>query len=197
MGPKMVFSLIPIGYKPSAGSPCMSGRTSIALFILMGFALFGCLGQGQEMAPAGTQGPAPAAGAAPAQGQEIASIGSESPAAGPGAPYVPFTKAAYDEALSSGKVIYLEFYANWCPICAQQAPGIEAAFARIDDPDVVGFRVNYKDSETDADEQELARKFGVAYQHTHIIIGRDGQVAKRSGEVWDEETVYSSITEVA
>jgi thiol:disulfide interchange protein len=112
--------------------------------------------------------------------------------------YVPFTKSAYDQARAEHKVIFLEFYANWCPICAAQAPELEAAFAEIKDPDVVAFRVNYKDSDTDADEQALAREFGITYQHTHVILGSDGSVKKKStGETWSKETIISEVQKVA
>ena len=111
--------------------------------------------------------------------------------------YVPFTKAAYEQARLEGKVIFLEFYANWCPICAAQAPELEAAFSELNNPDVAAFRVNYKDSDTDADETGLAREFGITYQHTHIILAPDGTVAKRSQEQWSREDIISEVEKVA
>jgi thiol-disulfide isomerase/thioredoxin len=111
--------------------------------------------------------------------------------------YVPFTKAAYDKARGEGKVVFLEFYASWCPICAAQAPALEAAFSELKDPGVVAFRVNYKDSDTDADEVEMARLFGITYQHTHIILDSEGNVAKRSQEQWNKEMISSEVQKVA
>ena len=116
---------------------------------------------------------------------------------GPGfmeqARYEPFTKQAYEDALASGKVVYLEFYANWCPICAAQAPEIEAAFKELPTTKVSGFRVNYNDSETDEDEKNLARQFGITYQHTHVILDSNGSLVKKSLEVWDKETIISEV----
>jgi thiol-disulfide isomerase/thioredoxin len=112
--------------------------------------------------------------------------------------YVPFTKSAYDQARAEHKVIFLEFYASWCPICAMQAPALEEAFSELKDPDVAAFRVNYKDSDTDADEQALARDFGITYQHSHVILGTDGSVKKKStGEAWSKETILSEVGKVS
>ena len=105
--------------------------------------------------------------------------------------YAPFTKAAYDKARSEGKVVFLEFYANWCPYCAEQKPVNEAAFAGPQMPKgVAGFQVNYKDSDTDADEQALAREFGISYQHTRVVLKADGSVSHKStGAVSQEQIV--------
>ena len=112
--------------------------------------------------------------------------------------FAPFTKAAYLDAVTEHKVVFLEFYANWCPTCAAQAPEIEAAFKELKNPNVVGFQVNYKDSDTDSDEQDLAREFGITYQHTHVILDSEGNVAKKStGETWSKDTILSEISKVA
>ena len=111
--------------------------------------------------------------------------------------YTPFTQSEYDKAKSEGKIIFLEFYANWCPICKTQEPQIEAAFPEIKNPNVIGFRVNYNDSDTDENERNLAREFGITYQHTHIILNADGSVAKKSLDYWGKEMVKSEIEKVA
>lgn len=111
--------------------------------------------------------------------------------------YTPFTQAEYDKAKSEGKIIFLEFYANWCPICKTQEPQIEAAFPQIKNEKIIGFRVNYNDSDTDNDEKDLAREFGITYQHTHVILNSTGIVEKKSLEFWDSETIKSEIAKVA
>ena len=75
--------------------------------------------------------------------------------AGKSSPYIEFKKGEYDEALKSGKIIFLDFYANWCPICRGEAPEIQSGFDSLTSDKVIGFRVNYNDTETDDDEKKL------------------------------------------
>ncbi|MDP2717264.1 MAG: TlpA disulfide reductase family protein, partial [Candidatus Micrarchaeota archaeon] len=109
------------------------------------------------------------------------------------ATYRPFTQAAFDAARADGKTIFLEFYASWCPVCATQEPQIEAAFDRLEKSDVAGFRVNYNDGDTDDSERNLARAYGVSYQHTHVILDAEGNVKTKSLEFWDAARVLSEI----
>ena len=93
--------------------------------------------------------------------------------------YEPYTKAAYDAARASGKPIFLFFFANWCPTCREQDPRNQQV-VRSHQGGVAGFRVNYNDTETDADEKELAKQYGVTYQHTGFFIGTDGSTKKKT-----------------
>ena len=45
--------------------------------------------------------------------------------AGTTSPYLDFKKADYDKALADNKIIVLDFYANWCPICREEAPNLK------------------------------------------------------------------------
>jgi thiol-disulfide isomerase/thioredoxin len=111
--------------------------------------------------------------------------------AGTSSPLLDFNKADYDKAIASGKLVALYFYANWCPICRAEFPRMEEAFSKIGDDKVVGFRVNYNDNQTDDDERELAREFGVAYQHTKVFV-KNGQRILKSPESWNSADVYLS-----
>lgn len=98
-----------------------------------------------------------------------------------------FNKADYDKALKSGKPILLYFYANWCPSCKKEVKdALYPAFNEFEKEGVIGFRVNFKDSDLDKDEEALARKFGVAYQHTKVLL-KNGELFLKAPDSWSSE----------
>lgn len=107
--------------------------------------------------------------------------------------YLEFNKKSYEKALADNKVILLDFYAKWCPTCKKEQPEIIAAFNKLDKENIVGFRVNYKDGDTDDYEVALAKEFGIAYQHTKVIIVNGERVLK-SPESWDEERYVTELS---
>jgi thioredoxin 1 len=74
---------------------------------------------------------------------------------------------------STKKVIF--FYANWCPTCIPVDKELSEKESQIPDG-VIVIRVNYNDTDTDQSEKELAKKYGVTYQHTFVQIDSDGNV---------------------
>jgi len=80
----------------------------------------------------------------------------------------------------------LFFYANWCPTCKPA----DLNFSKNEDKlpeNVVLIRVNYSDTETDAEEKALAEKYGITYQHTYVEIDAAGDVVKKwNGGALDE-----------
>ena len=130
------------------------------------------------------------------QDKETSFMGKGIVLAGTKTPFIDFNKEDYDKALSDGKVVFLYFYANWCPICRAEEPKAREAFNELNKENVVGFRVNYKDSETDKNEEDLAKQFGITYQHTKIIIKNSQRVLK-DGNSWNKETYISEINKYA
>jgi len=116
--------------------------------------------------------------------------------AGTTTPYIDYNKEDYDKALAEGKTVVLYFYASWCPICRVEQSSTFSAFNELQLPNVVGFRVNFKDSDTTDDEIELAKQFGVTYQHTKVII-KNGERVLKAPDGWDKERYISEITKYA
>lgn len=112
--------------------------------------------------------------------------------AGTSAPLLDYNKADYDAAVKSDKLVVLYFYANWCPICRAEFPLMQSAFNKLTSDKVVGFRVNYNDSDTDSNEKALAGQFGVAYQHTKVFV-KNGQRILKSPEGWDQSRYDTEI----
>ena len=107
-----------------------------------------------------------------------------------------FEKADYEKALAENKIVVLYFYANWCAACRAEQPEISAAFSELNDSNVIGFRVNFKDSDTDEDEEAMARQFGIAYQHTKVIL-KDGKQVLKAPDSWDKQRYLDEIRKVA
>ena len=107
-------------------------------------------------------------------------------------PFIDYNTADYDKALSEGRTVLLYFYANWCPICRVEIQDTEAAFRELTDPRIVGFRVNYNDDETDGDEESLARQYGIAYQHTKVIL-HNGAPSLKDGSTWSRDRYLQEL----
>ncbi|MBI2657955.1 thioredoxin family protein [Candidatus Woesearchaeota archaeon] len=109
--------------------------------------------------------------------------------------YLDFSKADYDKALQEKKKILLYFYANWCPICKKEQADTFAAFNELNDPGLVGFRVNYRDGDDDESEKALAKEFGVGYQHTKVIL-KDGQRILKAPDSWDKARYLEELGKI-
>lgn len=110
--------------------------------------------------------------------------------------FIEFNSDDYNKAKEAGKTVVLYFYADWCPICRAETLVVGEAFNEIDNENVVGFRVNFDDSSTDDAEKNLAKEFGVTYQHTKVIIKSDG-TSRVDGNPWADKQKYIDQIESA
>lgn len=101
-----------------------------------------------------------------------------------GPQYVEFSPTVLSQSASTRRVLF--FYANWCPTCRPANESFTNNVAQLPD-DVTLIRVNYNDSDTDQTEKDLAKKYGVTYQHTFVQIDSEGnKVAIWNGGEIDE-----------
>lgn len=93
--------------------------------------------------------------------------------------YLPFTQASFDSQKNKRRVLF--FYAAWCTTCRPVNAEFLQDGKKIPD-DVVVFRVNFRDSDTDETENMLAKKYQITYQHTFIQVNKNGEVTKSGTE---------------
>ncbi len=92
--------------------------------------------------------------------------------------------AELNEARSPRRVLF--FYASWCPTCIPADKIISANQSTLPS-DVIIYRLNYNDPDTDQTERDLAKQYGVTYQHTFVQIDESGEVvAKWNGGGFSE-----------
>jgi thiol-disulfide isomerase/thioredoxin len=108
-------------------------------------------------------------------------------------PLFNFNKPLYEEMVASDKLLVLYFYANWCPICKEEiAEALYPAFNELKNDKVIGIRINFNDNETDTDEKNIGKQFGVIYQHTKVFV-KNGKKVFASPEGWDKNRYLTEI----
>lgn len=86
--------------------------------------------------------------------------------------YLEYNPQAFEAAKDKKRILF--FYADWCPECRPADADFKTNSNKIPQG-VIVFRVNYNDTQTDDEEQRLAAKYGITYQHTYIQVDKDGQ----------------------
>ena len=82
-----------------------------------------------------------------------------------------FDQKSFDAALAEGKLMMVDFWANWCMPCRMLGPVIEQLAQDYEGKAVIG--------KVDVDEQgELAMRYGVMSIPT-LVVFKDGQPASR------------------
>ncbi len=100
--------------------------------------------------------------------------------------YYNWDKTIFDKAVAEGKTVYLEFSADWCAVCQKQEPHLIAGFAELNNPNVVGFKIHYKDGQSIDEHNALIQQYQIAYQHTKVVL-KDGKQVLKSPEAWTKD----------
>lgn len=107
-------------------------------------------------------------------------------------------------AALKGRVVYLDFWASWCPPCRQSFPWMDAQLARHGAAGLVVVAVNL-DRQRAAAEQFLRavpsratiafdpagdtpKRFGARAMPSSFVIGRDGRIRLQHDGFRDEDT---------
>lgn len=108
----------------------------------------------------------------------------ERAAAESGGKYIAYTPKNFADAADTRRVIY--FYANWCPTCQPADKDFQDNMDKLPQ-DITVLRANYSDGDTDQGEKDLAKKYGVTYQHTFVQVDEAGkELTKWNGGQLDE-----------
>lgn len=84
--------------------------------------------------------------------------------------YQPYTKAAFDAARGTQRVLF--FAASWCPNCRAADADIVKNIARVP-AGVTIFKTDYDK------EGALKKQYGITYQHTFVLVDKDGKALKK------------------
>ena len=119
----------------------------------------------------------------------------------------------FDMAQLSGKVVFMNFWENWCGPCRAEMPSIERLRQKLEGTDVLVLPV-FQDSPDDTRRFVQTHAITMPVYHvegplppditsgtypTTYIIGRDGHfVFRQAGSVaWDDESVVAFLRELA
>ncbi len=69
-----------------------------------------------------------------------------------------------------GKVVFLNFWASWCPPCRAEARDLEEVWRKFKDQDVVFVGINIQDSEKNA--LAFLKEFDITYPNGRDLSGR-------------------------
>lgn len=69
-----------------------------------------------------------------------------------------------------GKVVFVNFWASWCPPCRAEAPMLEATWRELRDKGVIFVGINTQDEEPRA--REFLADFGITYPNGRDVGGR-------------------------
>ena len=97
---------------------------------------------------------------------------------------VSLNKDNFDEVKNSGKIILLDFYADWCGPCRMLSPVVDE-FAE-ENPDFVVGKINVDK------EPELSEEFGVS-SIPMLVVMKDGKILNKSVGAKSKQQILEMI----
>jgi thiol-disulfide isomerase/thioredoxin len=110
-----------------------------------------------------------------------------------------------------GKVVFLNFWATWCPPCRAEMPSMEILHQKYRDKDLVILAVDIQESGEEVNKfmsanglnftsaldvsGEVSGRYGIRSIPTTFIIDRNGQVVLMTvgGRSWDTAETYAAF----
>jgi thioredoxin 1 len=90
----------------------------------------------------------------------------------------PYQASEFDAALADNKTVILDFHADWCHVCQDNAPLLKKA---LEGQDAVGFKANFDN------ENALKKRFQVHVQSTYILFKNGREVKRIVGPQGEED----------
>ncbi|WGF89360.1 thioredoxin family protein [Marinivivus vitaminiproducens] len=90
--------------------------------------------------------------------------------------WTPYTQQAFEEAQAAGKTIVVDVHADWCPVCAKQAPILAEIIQSPELEEAAAIQVDF-----DADKDFL-RQHNVTMQSTVLVLKDGAETARTTGE---------------
>ncbi len=107
-------------------------------------------------------------------------------------PFKEFDRRKYENALIFNSDIFLYFYSGWCSICVGELPMAIRALENWNGQNILAFRVNFDDANTDDEEKVIAKELDVDHQYTKVFI-KDGKVVLKDGNPWMNEDFVNNL----
>ena len=110
-----------------------------------------------------------------------------------------------------GKVVFLNFWATWCPPCRQEIPSMEALYSRYREKGLEILAVNSGESQQEVlaflsnnklgftvvldGDGKVSQAYGIQALPTSFLIDREGNIAaKVVGSLnWDEPKIHAAL----